>query len=102
MLRDRYPTLAVLVAMTLAARAAAQELVVDTAGAGALMDQALHHSQIMPNLAYLTDVIGARLTGAPTAHQANEWTLSRFRAYGRQGHLEPVGAKARQGPLIRL
>jgi len=105
MLRDRYPTLAVLVAMTLAARAAAQELVVDTAGAGALMDQALHHSQIMPNLAYLTDVIGARLTGAPTAHQANEWTLSRFRAYGLQGHLETwnFGGRWERGAMwVRL
>jgi len=71
------------------APAPGQDLAVDTAGAAALVDQALSHSAVMPNLQYLTDVIGPRLTGSPAARRANEWTLERFRAYGLDGHLEP-------------
>ena len=71
------------------APAAAQDLVVDTTGAAALVDQALSHSAVMQNLQYLTDVIGPRLTGSPAARRANEWTLERFKAYGLDGHLEP-------------
>ncbi len=105
MLCHRHPTAAVLVAISLAAPAVAQDLTVDTAGAGTLIDQALHHSQIMPNLEYLTDIIGPRLTGSPAAHQANEWTLSRFRAYGLQGSLETwyFGGRWERGPMwVRL
>src|SRR5207237_6058662 len=71
------------------APAATQDLVVDTTGAAALVDQALSHSAVMQNLQYLTDVIGPRLTGSPAARRANEWTLERFKAYGLDGHLEP-------------
>lgn len=69
--------------------AAAQDLTVDTAGAAALLDEALSRSEVMQNLQYLTDVIGPRLTGSPAARRANEWTLARFRAYGLEGRLEP-------------
>src|SRR6266576_3844643 len=84
MLRHRHPTAAVLVAITLAAPAAAQDLTVDTAGAGTLIDQALHRSQIMPNLAYLTDIIGPRLTGSTAAdsgaqRERTDGMLGRFR-----------------------
>jgi carboxypeptidase Q len=82
-----------------------QDLTVDTAGAGALVDQALHHSEVMANLAYLTDVIGPRLTGSPAVRQANEWTLARFRDYGLTAHLEPwtFGGSWTRGPIrVRL
>ncbi len=62
---------------------------VDTTGAGRLTSQALDRSEVMANLQYLTDVIGPRLTGAPAAARANEWTADRFRAYGLEAHLEP-------------
>jgi carboxypeptidase Q len=85
--------------------ALAQELTVDTAGAGTLIDQALNHSDVMQNLRYLTDVIGPRLTGSAAVRQANDWTLERFRAYGLSVHLEPwtFGGTWTRGPVrVRL
>jgi carboxypeptidase Q len=74
-----------LVALAIAASArrplSAQDVTVDTAGAGALIDQALNHSQVMKNLQYLTDMIGPRLTGSPAVRRANDWTLERFKAW---------------------
>ncbi len=68
--------------------APAQNLTVDTVGAGVLIDQALHHSEVMQNLRHLTDVIGPRLTGSPGARAANQWTMQRFQDYGLEAHLE--------------
>jgi len=82
-----------------------QDLTVDTAGAGTLIDEALHHSEVMSNLAYLTDMIGPRLTGSAAVRQANEWTLARFRDYGLAAHLEPwtFGGTWTRGPIaVRL
>jgi carboxypeptidase Q len=82
-----------------------QDLIVDTAGAAALVDEALHHSEVMSNLAHLTDVIGPRLTGSPAMRQANDWTLARFREYGLVAHLEPwtFGGSWTRGPIrVRL
>src|SRR5216683_5647084 len=48
------------------------------------------HSQAMDNLEYLSDEIGARLTGSPQLKQANDWTAAKFREYGLTNvHLEP-------------
>jgi len=66
-----------------------QDLTVDTTGAGALINQALNHSEVMQNLQHLTDVIGPRLTGSAAARAANQWTLQRFTDYGLDAHLEP-------------
>ncbi|HKW39903.1 MAG TPA: M20/M25/M40 family metallo-hydrolase, partial [Gemmatimonadales bacterium] len=85
--------------------AAAQDLTVDTAGAGALIDGALHHAEVMQNLEYLTDVIGPRLTGSQGVRQANNWTLQRFKEYGLEAHLEPwkFGGTWTRGPIeVRL
>jgi len=78
-----------------------QDLTVDTAGAAALIDQALNHAAVMQNLQYLTDVIGPRLTGSPAARRANDWTRERFEAYGLTAHLEPwtFGGTWTRGPL---
>lgn len=47
------------------------------------------HSEQMENLRYLTDIIGARLTGTEALQRASEWTAERFRAYGLSNvHLE--------------
>ena len=54
----------------------------DTAGVGAVLDQALNHSEVMQNLAYLSDMIGPRLTGSAAMKKANDWTMERFKAYG--------------------
>jgi carboxypeptidase Q len=48
------------------------------------------HAEVMQNLEYLSDNIGARLTGTPQLKQANEWTADMFRKYGLSNvHLEP-------------
>lgn len=83
----------------------AQELTVDTAGAGALIDQALNHSQVMENLQYLTDVIGPRLTGSSAVRRANDWSFERFKSYGLDGRLESwmFGGTWTRGPIrVRL
>src|SRR3954447_12192228 len=69
--------------------ALAQAPVVDTAGTGRLIDQAMNHSEVMQNLEHLTDVIGPRLSGSPAMRRANKWTASRFQAYGLAAKLEP-------------
>ena len=78
-----------------------QDLIVDTTGAGALIDEALNRSEVMQNLQYLSDVIGPRLTGSSAARRANDWTLERFEAYGLDAHLEPwqFGGTWTRGPM---
>ena len=99
--RIRCVTAGAALALLLSRAAPAQELTVDTAGAGALIDQALTHSEVMQNLAHLSDVIGPRLTGSPAARAANDWTLERFRAYGLDAHLEAwrFGGTWTRGPM---
>lgn len=62
---------------------------VDTSGAGAIISQAMDHSEVMKNLEYLTDVIGPRLTGSAAMRRANDWTAERFKSYGLTAALEP-------------
>ncbi|HTR21110.1 MAG TPA: M20/M25/M40 family metallo-hydrolase [Gemmatimonadales bacterium] len=66
----------------------AQEMTVDTAGSGALIDEGMNRSEAMKNLEHLTDVIGPRLTGSPAAKAANDWTMQRFKDYGLDSHTE--------------
>ena len=67
--------------MVLAAPLRAQTAV-DTSGSGALIAQAMDHSEVMENLQHLTDVIGPRLSGSPAMRRANEWTAERFGTTG--------------------
>jgi hypothetical protein len=47
-------------------------------------------SQIMSNLTYLSDMIGARLTGSAALKRANEWAAEKMKSYGLSNvHLEP-------------
>src|SRR5580698_3798893 len=47
------------------------------------------HNEIMSNLEYLSDMIGARLTGSENLKKANDWTRQRFADYGvANPHLE--------------
>jgi carboxypeptidase Q len=73
--------------LTTATPLAAQSAV-DTTGVGRLLDQAMNRSEVMQNLQYLSDVIGPRLSGSPAMRRANEWTASRFKAYGVPARLE--------------
>src|SRR5277367_164938 len=55
-----------------------------------ILTQVREHSELMQNLEYLSDEIGARLTGSPQLKQANDWTEDLFRKYGLSNvHLEP-------------
>src|SRR5580765_4871369 len=78
---------------------------VDTSGAGALIAQAMDHSEVMANLRHLTDIIGPRLSGSAAMRRANDWTAERFRAYGLSAALEPYtfGVTWERGPAtLRL
>ncbi len=78
---------------------------VDTTGAGAIIAQALDHSEVMANLRELSDVIGPRLSGSPAMRRANDWTAQRFRDYGLPATLEsyPFGVTWARGPVsLRL
>jgi carboxypeptidase Q len=61
----------------------------DTADAGALIDQAMNHSEVMQNLQYLSDRIGPRVSASSAMRKANEWTAARFNSYGLAVRLEP-------------
>ncbi|HEV2385728.1 MAG TPA: M20/M25/M40 family metallo-hydrolase [Candidatus Acidoferrales bacterium] len=58
----------------------------------AIAGQAMMNSQASPDLEYLSDFIGARVTGSPQAHQAVEWAEGRMKAMG----LEDVHAETYQ------
>lgn len=47
-----------------------------------IINDVKEHSEIKPNLTYLSDVIGPRMTGSPNLKRANEWTAKKFREYG--------------------
>lgn len=87
----RAAALAALAAQALAVPAAplAAQIPVDTAGTGAIVDQAMNHSDVMQNLGYLADVIGPRLSGSAAMRAANDWTAKRFRDYGLTASIEP-------------
>jgi hypothetical protein len=47
-----------------------------------MIDEGIKHSHVEPDLEYLTDVIGPRLSGSPEMRRANEWTQQKFKEYG--------------------
>jgi len=54
-----------------------------------ILSEIRDHSEVMDNLEYLSDRIGARLTGTPQLKQANDWTVEMFQKYGLTNvHLE--------------
>lgn len=74
---------------------------IDTTGSGAIIAQAMDHSQVMKTAEYLTDVIGPRLTSSPAMKRANDWTLQQFKGWGLTGQLEPwtFGVAWERGPV---
>jgi len=69
---------------------------VDAASAQALaldqkvMADARNSSEVLKNLTYLSDDIGARLTGSASLRRANDWTALKMQEYGLSNvHLEP-------------
>lgn len=47
-----------------------------------LIGQAAHNSSIVPNLTYLSDEIGPRLTGSKNLNRACEWAAQKMKDYG--------------------
>ncbi len=57
-----------------------------------IKDEGMNRSQVMQTLSYLTDVIGARLTGSPALLNANNWTKDTLSKWGLQNaHTEGWG-----------
>ncbi|MBX7172328.1 MAG: M20/M25/M40 family metallo-hydrolase [Pyrinomonadaceae bacterium] len=57
-----------------------------------IKDEGMNRSQVMQTLSYLTDVIGARLTGSPALLNANNWTKDTLAKWGLQNaHTEAWG-----------
>jgi hypothetical protein len=63
----------------------------------------MNRSQVMQTLSYLSDVIGARLTGSPNMKRANNWTRDQLEKWGLQNaHVEPWGTFGRGWQLKRF
>jgi hypothetical protein len=66
-----------------------------------VMAIAKNGSEVLKNLTYLSDEIGARLTGSANLRRANDWTATKMQDYGLANvHLEPwtIPAGWERGP----
>jgi hypothetical protein len=55
-----------------------------------VLTTAKNGSEVLKNLTYLSDEIGARLTGSANLRRANDWTATKMQEYGLSSvHLEP-------------
>lgn len=55
-----------------------------------VIDEVKSRAELMPNLTYLCDVIGPRLTGSANMKRANEWAAEKMKSYGLSNvRLEP-------------
>jgi Zn-dependent M28 family amino/carboxypeptidase len=81
--------LCLLVGRAWTARAANEETNPVAAADARILNEIHDHSELMDNLEYLSDEIGARLTGSPQLKRANDWTAEVFKKYGLTNvHLE--------------
>jgi carboxypeptidase Q len=71
-----------MVAKGWSARAADEESGALAATDAKIIGEVRDHGEVIDNLEYLSDQIGARLTGTPQLKQANDWTAEMFRKYG--------------------
>ncbi|GAB4469395.1 MAG: hypothetical protein OHK0029_42000 [Armatimonadaceae bacterium] len=67
-----------------------------------IREEGMQRSQLPQNLAYLTDVIGPRLTGSPGLDKANDWTVMKFKEWGLNAKLQPWGPFGRGWTLERF
>ena len=68
-----------------------------------IKDEGMNRSQVMQTLAYLSDVIGPRLTASPGMKRANEWTRDTLTKWGMQNvHLEAWGPFGRGWSLKKF
>ena len=67
-----------------------------------LIQEGTQRSHVEPDLEYLTEVIGPRLTGSAGVQRANDWTRQKFLEYGMdRAELEPwkFGVGWTRGPM---
>ena len=68
-----------------------------------IKNEGMKNSQVMQTLAYLSDVIGPRLTASPGMKRANEWTRDTLAKWGMQNaHLEAWGPFGRGWSLKKF
>lgn len=68
-----------------------------------LCDEGTNRSQVAEIFGYLTDVIGARLTGSPNCRRANDWTRDKLQAWGlTNAHIEAWGPFGRGWSVRRF
>jgi hypothetical protein len=68
-----------------------------------IREEGTARSQVMQTLAYMSDVIGPRLTGSPGLKRANEWTRDTMAKWGLQNaHLEQWGPFGRGWTLKKF
>jgi carboxypeptidase Q len=68
-----------------------------------IKDEGMKNSQVMQTLAYLSDVIGPRLTASPGMKRANEWTRDTLAKWGMENaHLEAWGPFGRGWSLKKF
>lgn len=55
-----------------------------------ILKEVKENQEIIPNLTYISDVIGPRMTGSANLKRANDWTMEKFKSYGLENvRLEP-------------
>ena len=93
---DKKPKAKPAEASTAAAPAVSKPEIPDLEFVTRLRQEEYGHGQVMDLMSYLTDQIGARLTGSPNMKKANEWTRDKFTKWGLvNAHLEPWGTFGR-------
>lgn len=76
---------------------------IDLKAISRIREEGLQHSQVMQTLAYLSDVIGPRLTGSPNQRRANEWTRDKLTSWGlSNAAIEPWGEFGRGWAVKRF
>ncbi len=77
-------TMGASLALALSTASSAQMITerVDLSAVQKIRDEGMNRSKINDLAAYLTDVIGARLTNSPGSRKANEWAAETFRSWG--------------------
>ncbi|MFB3828095.1 MAG: M20/M25/M40 family metallo-hydrolase [Bryobacteraceae bacterium] len=61
---------------------------VDLQAVNRIKAEALQNSKVMEYAAYMTDVLGPRLSGSPGYNRAAEWAMKQMKEIGLEAHLE--------------
>jgi carboxypeptidase Q len=84
------PVLVVVLLAALADPTVGAEEAIDLEMVTRIRDEGFSNSRVMETAAYLSDVIGPRVTGSPQMKQANDWTRAQLESWGlANARLEP-------------